>query len=187
MRHPDSPSALPPSSSAGTAGSQVKLKLCVLASDNISMLLQGPRSPLHDLLLHHRRCYTFKHPFNGVPVRGLIDTGTTSVVHPSIWQNFVSLTTAPLVSCELNTATGEQVQVHNSAKIALSVGDFHTILPMVVASIKDDCTLGVDSLRSQQCILDFGSSVFCLGPMFLPLHATPTKASDAAYSHFKNA
>lgn len=59
----------------------------------------------------------------------------------------------------LQTATGQPVSVLGNTDVDLKIGDRIYRHPVLIASITDDCILGLDFLRKEQCVVDVSKGV----------------------------
>ena len=110
-----------------------------------------------------------------IPCKMLVDTGANvTIVHPKIWAKIrkpSSRQTADSRKILLKTANGDRIPVIGEEDLELRIGDFSKKHRVLIATVVDDCILGIEFLRSVGCIVDLSSNMLHIGDVEeVPLH-----------------
>ena len=103
-----------------------------------------------------------------ISCRMLIDTGANvTLVNPrmlsKLTRNLTARPTALNRNVILKTANGEQIAVKEILNLKLSIGNYQSDHEVYVADIVDDCILGAEFLRKNNCAVDLKDNVLRIG------------------------
>ena len=65
---------------------------------------------------------------------------------------------------------GRQIEVFGTTTLQMSIGETTVRQHVWVARIKEDCLLGADFLRKQDCVIDYPQNILRIGNSDVPMH-----------------
>ena len=107
------------------------------------------------------------------PVQFVIDTGAdVTIVSYRIYEELhhtkeVKHFAGPDGS--LKGLDGQRIEVLGTTTLQMSIGETTVRQHVWVARIKEDCILGADFLRKQDCVIDYPQNIYCIGNSNVPM------------------
>ena len=108
------------------------------------------------------------------PVQFVIDTGAdVTILSYRIYEELqhaegVKHFTGPDGS--LKGLGGQRIEVLGTTTLQMSIGETTMRQHLWVARIKEDCILGADFLRKQDCVIDYPQNILRIGNSDVPMH-----------------
>ena len=98
------------------------------------------------------------------PAMFLIDTGATmTLVSSKLYDKFSQKPSLKSVTQTIETANGGNMHVHGRAEFEIKIGSVNVSSSAVVANITAEGIIGLDFLRTNNCILDIVSETLTIG------------------------